>query len=174
MLTLLIGGAGSGKSELAESLLLQSPDTPRIYLATMEVFGAEGRARVERHRALRAGKGFETVERLTDLSSLSLPSGCSALLEDLGNLTANELYRPDGAGPETEHAVLAGISHLLSFCRTLIVVSNEVFTGGTEWEGDTLHYLKVLAAVHRALARQADRVAEVVCGRPVWYKGGAL
>jgi len=43
--TLVIGGAASGKSEYAEELILASPLRPRIYIATMEPFDAEGRAR---------------------------------------------------------------------------------------------------------------------------------
>ena len=49
MLTLVIGGAASGKSAFAESLCMQSP-LPRTYLATMQVWDAECAARVARHR----------------------------------------------------------------------------------------------------------------------------
>lgn len=87
MFTLIIGGAAGGKSEFAEKHVL-SLSGRRIYLATMEPFGAEGRARVEKHRRQRAGKGFETVERYTDLASVRLPGGANILLECLGNLTA--------------------------------------------------------------------------------------
>ena len=53
MLTLVIGGAASGKSEYAESLVLRST-LPRYYLATMQVWDAECAARVEKHRKMRA------------------------------------------------------------------------------------------------------------------------
>ena len=52
MLTLVIGGAASGKSEYAESLVLRST-LPRYYLATMQVWDAECAARVEKHRRMR-------------------------------------------------------------------------------------------------------------------------
>ena len=55
MLTLVIGGAASGKSAFAESLCMQSP-LPRTYLATMQVWDAECAARVARHRAMRQQK----------------------------------------------------------------------------------------------------------------------
>ena len=48
----------------------------------------------------------------------------------------------------------------------------EVFSGGADYEGDTLSYLRALAGINRALAARADRVAEVVCGLPNWLKGG--
>ena len=61
MLTLVLGGAASGKSEYAESLVLKTTG-PRYYLATMQVWDAECAARVEKHRRMRAAKQFETVE----------------------------------------------------------------------------------------------------------------
>ena len=93
MLTLILGGSASGKSEYAERLVMDQPG-PHIYLATMEPWGEEGAGRVQKHRASRRRRDFLTVERYIDLSSLSLPSNSSILLEDLGNLTANELFRP--------------------------------------------------------------------------------
>ena len=60
MLTLVIGGAASGKSAYAESLCLRAP-LPRTYLATMQVWDAECAARVAKHRAMRAEKQFDTV-----------------------------------------------------------------------------------------------------------------
>ena len=61
MLTLVLGGAASGKSEYAEALVLRSA-LPRYYLATMQVWDAECAARVEKHRKMRAAKQFETLE----------------------------------------------------------------------------------------------------------------
>lgn len=62
MFVLVTGGAASGKSAYAENLLLRSPASPKCYLATMLAQDAESRARVERHRAMRKGKGFLTLE----------------------------------------------------------------------------------------------------------------
>ena len=98
MFTLVIGGSASGKSEYAEGLVLASPHRPRYYIATMEPFDGEGRARVAKHRAMRAEKDFETVERYTGLASVRLPRRGAALLECVGNLAANELYSPGGGG----------------------------------------------------------------------------
>ena len=167
MLSLIIGGAGSGKSALAESLCC-ALDGPRLYLATMEPFDGECRARIARHRSQRAGKGFRTLERYADLAGAAVPAGASVLLEDLGNLTANELYRPDGGG---EAAVLAGVLALRGRCAHLTAVTNEVFSGGAAYAGDTLRYLGALARVNRRLAAEADTVVEVVCGLPNLLKG---
>lgn len=173
MFTLVIGGSASGKSEYAEDLILASPCLPRYYVATMEPFGSEGRARIARHRELRREKRFETLERYTGLAALRLPAGGAVLLECLGNLTANELYGPAGAGTEegAVQAVVTGVEALRAQCGELVVVSNEVFSGGRDYAGDTDAYLRALTAVNRILARQADRVCEVVCGIPYDCKG---
>ena len=162
MLTLVIGGAASGKSAYAESLCLRAP-LPRTYLATMQVWDAECAARVAKHRAMRAEKQFTTVECPLHLDRVALPRRGTVLLEDLGNLVANELYDPDGAGKETAAAILRGIDKMLLQCDNL--------SGGADYAGDTDRYLRALAAVNNAAAARADRVVRVVCGIPVYYKG---
>ena len=165
MFALVIGGAASGKSRFAEEHTLKLPGR-RIYLATMEPYGAADR--IEKHRCQRAGKGFETVERYVNLKGLRLPCGANVLLECLGNLMANELYAPQGGGAD---AVLAGLDHVLSQCGHLTVVTNEVCSGGAHDEGDTLAYLEELARVNRIFAARADLVVEVVCSLTNVWKG---
>ena len=71
MLHFVIGGSGSGKSEYGERLLLKTDATRKIYLATMEARDdPETRERILRHRALRAGKGFLTIEKPRALGTL--------------------------------------------------------------------------------------------------------
>ena len=159
MLTLVLGGAASGKSEYAETLVLRSA-LPRYYLATMQVWDAEC-----------AAKQFETLECPLHLETVRLPRRGTALLEDLGNLTANELYDPAGAGDAAAEHILQGLDSLAAQCENLIVVSNEVFSGGADYAGDTDRYLLALARVNNALAARADAVVRVVCGIPVYYKG---
>ena len=166
MFTLVVGGAASGKSEYAEQLILRAGALPRYYVATMEPFGAEARARIARHRVLRAQKRFETIECPVGLSRVLLP-------DCLSNLAANELYSPAGAGGEQAAlaAVVDGVESLRRQCEALVVVTGEVFSGGSAYAGDTGTYLRVLAAANRALAARADAVCEVACGLPRYYKG---
>ena len=174
MLTLVTGGAGSGKSAFAESeiLRLSGGSGTRVYLATMAPFGEEALSRIARHRKARAGKGFLTVERERDLAGLALPAGADVLLEDLGNLAANELFCPGGTPERAEAAVLGGLEALQRQCRHLVVVTNEIFSGGAAPSAETDAYFRLLAACDRALAARAGRVIETVCGIPVFYKGG--
>lgn len=170
MLILVSGGAASGKSEYAEGLILQSGLTERLYVATMEVCDQESVRRVERHRALRAGKGFRTAECPRGLEELPPPGGGAVLLECLSNLTANECFGPRGFAGAAER-ILRGVRRLASGAELTVVVTNELFSDGVRYQEQVRQYLETLAAVNRALAAEADRVVEVVCGIPVDWKG---
>ena len=91
MLTLVIGGSGSGKSSFGEKLAQES-NSKLYYLATMIPYGDEGKRRVERHLKLRKGKGFETIEEYMDIGSIDIPYKSCVLLEDLTNLVANNMF----------------------------------------------------------------------------------
>ena len=97
MFTLVIGGAASGKSEYAEAHVETLPGR-RLYIATMEPWDEECRARIARHQAARAHKRFTTVECYRNLSQLTVPPDSNVLLECLGNLVANERYGRQGGG----------------------------------------------------------------------------
>ena len=78
MFHLITGGSGSGKSEYAEQKLMEyashsKRNKKRYYIATMIPFGKETEEKIARHRKLRAGKGFETIECYTDLKKASIP-----------------------------------------------------------------------------------------------------
>ena len=171
MLILVSGGSGSGKSAFAEDLIVSSGLETRIYAATMRAWDAEGQARVARHRAMRAGKGFATLECPVNLVEADVPEGCALLLEDLTNLAANEWFGGDRAGAEAR--VLAGLKKVKDRAALTVVVANELFSDGIEYDRETADYLACLARLNRAAAEMADRVYEVVCGIPVRWKGEA-
>jgi len=170
VLILVSGGAASGKSAFAEGLITGSGLERRVYLATMQVWDQESRQRVDRHRAMRAGKGFETVERPLDLAGAELPPGSAVLLEDLTNLTANEYFGPQGPGGCLER-LTAGLERAMAAPALLVAVTGELFSDGLAYEAETAAYLDCLARLNRAAAERAERVYEVVCGLPVQWKG---
>ena len=92
MIVLVIGGSGSGKSAWAERLAVALPGVARVYLATMQAADGESLRRVERHRAQRSDKGFQTVEAAMDLAKAVLPEDASVLVEDVPNWAANEMF----------------------------------------------------------------------------------
>lgn len=165
MLLFITGGSGSGKSAYAEDRITASALPCRAYIATMEPFGAEGQARIARHRKMREGKGFTTLECPRNLADLPVPAGCAALLEDLTNLFANEWF---GASPEgAADRVLRGLARLRDTAALTVVVGNDLFADGMDYDAETLRYLHALAGLHQQVAAMADGVYEVVCGIPI-------
>ena len=165
MLILVTGGSASGKSAHAERLLCEHAAGSRLYLATMQPFGAAAQRRIARHRALRQGKGFETVERPLGLAGLELPRRYDGiLLEDLGNLLANELFAPDGAKDAAFGSILAGIERLQDCCETLVIVTNEIFSDGLPYPPETMQYIGLLGRLNAALCARAQAAYESVCG----------
>lgn len=172
MLIVVSGGAGSGKSEFAEGLITASGKNVRCYLATMQIWDEECRRRVERHRQMRAGKGFVTVECPLNLTVAAeqVPQGAAALLEDLTNLASNEWF--GGVGPEDmERCVLEGLERICARSALTVVVANELFSDGIEYDAETARFLEAQGRLNRAICARADRVYEVVCGIPVCWKG---
>lgn len=171
MRILVTGGSASGKSALAEQLTLQlAGDAKRLYIAAMQPFGADAEYRIRRHKKLRAGKGFDTAERYTDYAHFVPPEGCgAALFECLSNALANELFSPDGAG--NADGIEVCLNALESACGNLVIVTNEVFSDGIEYDASTMDYIRRLGALNQHLAACADAVVESVCGIPVYWKG---
>ena len=190
MITLVTGGSGSGKSAYAESLL-SSCEGIRYYIATMQIYDAEGEKKVERHRKLRAGKGFLTIESPINVGKIQFACAGkaeqaqyrqeaerkvqgssekkSALLECMSNLTANEMFTKDGMKSEEEvvEKIVSEIQTLSQKLDNLVIVTNNVFEDGVIYDAGTTEYLRALGRINAALARLADRVAEVVVGIPV-------
>ena len=172
MMAVVTGGSGSGKSAFAEDKILSLGQGKRFYIATMHPYDEESYKRVERHRKMRAGKGFETVECYTGLENLEFPQDAIVLLECMSNLAANEMFEESGAGADTVEAVLRGVRKLKSQVRHLVIVTNEIFCEAASYEGDTVRSQESRGNINQKLGEMADQVVEVVYGIPIWHKGG--
>jgi len=169
MTYLIFGGSASGKSMVAETLACKF-SAPRIYIATMRPWGDECHNRIEKHRAQREGKGFETIENYGDMTDVTLPPHAAVLLECMGNMTANVQFDPATAEPVSE-VLSRGVDYLAGKAEHLIVVSNDVFLEQLPTDCETVHYLDHLGGVNRHMATTFDAVVEVVCGIPIFHKG---
>lgn len=194
MIVFINGGSGQGKSEFAEKIATHFGGK-LIYVATMPIFSKEDEQKVERHHQLRAGKGFETLERPKLLEDI--PSGDeTVLIECISTHTANVIFDPeigtdvdaadrkaaDEADPakdiqevfETEQylrLIKQEIEPILQRPGHTIFVSAEVAQDGTVYDDETETYKAVLTAVNNWLMERADAAYEVVCGIPVTVKG---
>ena len=193
-MVLVVGGSGSGKSSYAEKtavslaqagmkkhpagipLCQENREKMRIYyLATMQVFDKEGREKVDRHRNLRRGKGFLTIEQPTGIWGAleKMEDGDrTVLLECISNLTANEMFPEEQAVTEMQVTdnVIRDIKMLKDQTNHLIVVSNNVFEDGITYDDATTKYIQAMGKINQKLAALADRVVEVVAGIPVILK----
>lgn len=176
MITLIIGGSGSGKSAYAEDYIISlSEEKKKYYIATMQVYDVEGERKIERHRMLRSGKGFSTIEQPVDIEKAveKMEAGKgTALLECISNLTANEMFA--GGVPKTEEIVtkkiVKGIETLSKELTHLVIVSNNVFEDGKVYDKTTMAYIRAMGSINEKLAELADEVVEVVVGIPLVVK----
>ncbi|MDR3645233.1 MAG: bifunctional adenosylcobinamide kinase/adenosylcobinamide-phosphate guanylyltransferase [Clostridia bacterium] len=173
MTILVTGGAASGKSEIAEKLAVELNQGRLGYFATMQATDAESLARVEKHRRMRAGKGFKTVE-----CPLGLPEDGvlrkfdTVLLDCLSNFAANVMFSAKKDEQETAQALASELSRLFGSVKNAVVVTNEVFSDGVErYDGYTRAYIHALGVANQALAARADVMIESVCGIAVFHKG---
>lgn len=167
MLIFLTGAANSGKSRFAETIAARFPGK-KIYAATMIPCGAEGAARVDRHRRQRAGQGFVTVECPRGLDGISAGKNALVLLEDVSNLLANEMFGRGRPGAEDE-----ALRQIVSLAgRAAVVIA--VTIGGVSGEGcdaATKNYAAALNRLNERLAAAADAVIEMRGGAPRLLKG---
>lgn len=171
MLILVTGGSGSGKSAFAESVVIGLRTRPNLYIATMYPFDEECHRRIARHRLMRRDKGFETLECYTGLKDAKIPSSGTTLLECMSNLTANEMYQENGSGDACVQEILKGIHHVLSHTEHLVIVTNEIFSDGIEYDSETTRYQQYLGEMNCKLAKLADVVVEVVYSISLVKKG---
>ena len=169
MTTLVIGGSKCGKSSFAESLFSEFSGK-KFYIATMIPFGDEAREAIARHRESRAGKGFETIEKYTDIEEILIPEKSGILLECVGNLCANEMFRNEGITDPTEK-IVNGLMHLKSLASRLVIVSNDVSRDGISYREATAEYIGILSKINRRIADVSDSVVECVFGIPLARKG---
>jgi adenosyl cobinamide kinase/adenosyl cobinamide phosphate guanylyltransferase len=185
MFHVVTGGSGSGKSSFAEEIICRyhqdekSDNSKLVYIATMIPYGKEALEKIQNHRIMRENKGFSTIECYTGLEHLTesgeiLYSGHqeknSVLLECLSNLTANEMYEPDGARSQTVEKILSGIRCLRRSCKHLVIVTNEICSESMKDTKEMKKYKRCLSEINRTLAKEADLVTEVVYGMGITVK----
>ncbi len=169
MTILVTGGSKCGKSSFAESMFADEREN-LYYIATMKPYGNEAYEAIERHRILRKGKGFETVECYTDLEKLNFSENSSVLLECMGNLLANEMFRGDEIINPTLK-ILNALNKISKSVKKLVIVTNEVGCDGISYTPETMSYISNLSEINRKTAEFSDYVYECVYGIQICLKG---
>lgn len=164
-LTLVLGGARSGKSRFAEGLARQHGG-PRTYIATAEAFDDEMRQRIAKHREQRAGDGWVTIEATLDPASV-LPRGGLVLLDCVTVWLGNLMHH--GRDLRAEVAKLCAA---LEACPAeVILVSNEVGLSIVPENAMARRFRDEQGLANQALAAIADNVYFIAAGLPLKLKG---
>ena len=165
-LTLVLGGARSGKSRHAEALIEALP-APWSYIATAQAYDDEMRERIAGHRARRPD-GWQTVDAPLELAEAlaAQPAGRPILVDCLTLWLTNLILA------ERDTAIATG--ELMAACREaqgpIVLVSNEVGLGIVPDNALARRFRDEAGRLHQRLASQAERVVFMVAGLPMQVK----
>jgi adenosylcobinamide kinase/adenosylcobinamide-phosphate guanylyltransferase len=166
-LTLILGGARSGKSRHAEALVTMLPP-PWHYVATAEAYDEEMRERIALHRE-RRGEGWVTHEAPTELPECLAELGVSAapILVDCLTLWLTNVILAE----RDVNAAVRSLEGALAEARApVVLVSNEVGLGIVPDNALARRFRDEAGRLHQCLAARADRVLFMVAGLPMVVK----
>lgn len=169
-LSLILGGAASGKSAYAEGLVRAGPGA-RVYIATAEAFDDEMRTKIAAHRAARAEDGWRTVEAPLDLpGALAGMTAADTVLLDCATLWLSNVMLADRDWRVEATALMAALA---SCPAPVVVVSNETGQGVVPDNKLARGFRAAQGRLNQQLAAEAGFVAVVMAGLPLVLKGAA-
>ncbi len=166
-LSLILGGARSGKSAFAEALAT-SANRPRTYIATSQAFDAEMVVKIAKHRHDR-GLDWHTIEAPLDIGAAlaEVAPGSAVLIDCLTLWLSNQMLG--------EADIDAEITKLLTVLSAspnpVICVSNEVGMGLVPDTPLGRQFRDLQGRVNRKIAEQSDLAVFVAAGLPLTLKG---
>lgn len=174
---LVVGTPDSGKSAFAEQMAEEYSGAGQMaYIATMIPYGEEGQRRIEKHKRLRAGKAFVTLEEPFCVSSLLAELQERrlevALLECVSNLVGNVIHKKenvDKTDGKLVTEIVQDISELSQKLKQFVVVAN-YFAMQEAYDQDTIRYVKINNEVNDQLKKLAEMVAVKENGEWVIYE----
>jgi adenosylcobinamide kinase/adenosylcobinamide-phosphate guanylyltransferase len=163
---LVLGGARSGKSRYAESLVAALPP-PWLYVATAAAHDAEMAARIVEHRA-RRGAEWHTIEAPRDLAGAVAAASAGAVLVDCLTLWLSNLMLAE-ADIAAETARLDAV--LAQAATPIVLVTNEVGAGIVPDNALARRFRDAQGRLNQQVAARADHVVLMVAGLPLVVKG---
>ncbi|QAR33455.1 bifunctional adenosylcobinamide kinase/adenosylcobinamide-phosphate guanylyltransferase [Geovibrio thiophilus] len=167
MITLITGGAGTGKTSYA--LNLAEKHAKKAYIATAEVTDGEMGLKIEKHRQER-DETYTTYEEPLEIDEAlteAAEENDIIVLDCLTFWINNLLYYKKPAAEYTYRLINA----LKNAGKPVIIVTNEVSTGVVPADKLTREYVSLTAAANRKIADIADNVILMVAGQPLYVKG---
>ena len=170
-MSLILGGARSGKSRYAEALVTAEP-APWIYIATAETFDDEMTERIAEHQR-RRGPGWTTIEAPRDLAATigqNMASGRSILVDCLTLWLSNVMLAERSIESETDR-LLAALEHAAG--SRLVLVSNEVGLGIVPDNALARRFRDAQGRLNQRVAALSDHVVLMAAGLPMVLKSNA-
>lgn len=165
-MTLVLGGARSGKSRYAEGLA-RAATGDKTYIATAEAFDAEMRARIARHQVDRAGDGWETIEAPLDLAAALGQARGFVVVDCITVWLGNLMHHQRDVGG----AVAELCSALSARDGGIVLVSNEVGLSIVPENPMARAFRDEQGLANQRLAEVADEVVFIAAGLPLKLKG---
>lgn len=167
-LTIVIGGAASGKSDYAERLVRGASDQ-RLYIATAQAWDDEMRVKIQAHQDARAADGWRTVETPMDpTDALTTMARDEVALLDCATMWLTNHILSEGDLDAAKRALFAGLSQAQG---RVVIVTNEVGAGIVPENALARRFREAQGRLNRELAERAGLVVTVIAGLPLVLKG---
>ncbi|SEW29628.1 adenosylcobinamide kinase /adenosylcobinamide-phosphate guanylyltransferase [Aliiroseovarius sediminilitoris] len=170
-LTLVLGGAASGKSDYAERLV-GATTRPMLYIATAQAHDAEMAAKIARHqsrRESRRGAGWRTIEAPLDASpALAAADPTEVALFDCVTMWLSNHLLAEAYLPDAEVRLFAALSDCAA---PVVIVSNEVGAGIVPENPLVRRFRQAQGELNQRLAQRAGLVITVMASLPLVLKG---
>lgn len=165
LVTLVLGGARSGKSRYAEGLA-RGHEGRKTYIATAEPFDEEMRARITKHQADRAADGWTTLEAPLDVAQAVKDAQGFVLLDCVTVWLGNLMHHERDIRAESGHLLAA----LAVAEKPIVIVSNEVGLSIVPENRMARRFRDEQGFLNQRIAEVADEVFFVAAGLPLRLK----
>ena len=165
-ITLITGGARSGKSRFAEKLALEQPGRP-VYIATAEALDDEMRARISEHKARRDDQWLDKPATIDLAGAIAATEGHGVRLIDCLTMWLSNLVFSE-ANIEQHSALL--VDALSKAASPVVLVTNEIGSGIVPDNKLSRDFRDAQGRLNQLVGAAAEEIILVVCGHPVKVK----
>lgn len=169
MITLVTGGARSGKSQHALKLAMEHEH--RVFIATAQAMDSEMTDRIAKHKAER-GDSFTTIEEPFDLATAlrQIPADTDLVLIDCLTVWIANLMYKHGDDADSFPEITDLLSALTNTSLNIIIVTNEVGMGIVPDNAASRNFRDIAGRLNQDIAAIADSVVLTVSGLPLELK----
>lgn len=174
MITLVVGGAKSGKSMFAQDLAksVEKESGKLYYVATMNPYDLEDLKRIENHLKEREGYGFFTIEECINMKKVSeiIKENDTVLIDSITSIVTNSMFKGNEFFKEVSDEIIDGLKSIINTKCNLVLVSDYLFSDSIIYDCYSESFRKELGIINRELAKLSDNVVECSYGNVIYHK----